>query len=242
MDIIDQTTKPAQSFETIARWRYAWVSGILFVLALLAESGVALGVGVNQNDSATTIATALDDHRTRLLVITALSIVYAFMFIIYLWKLCDVLSATGDRSRTVAAVALAGGVLFIALHAVSDIGITGLMGAKLAAYGAHHDYSLSYALYLLTYALDSVGDVFGSLFALAAGLLLLRNRVLPRSLVWVLLLVAAMFLLQGFGLGGLIASFGLALDLVGFVLLLTFVSLSSVMMLKRENRTIASND
>jgi hypothetical protein len=70
MDIIDQTTKPAQSFETIARWRYAWVSGILFVLALLAESGVALGVGVNQNDSATTIATALDDHRTRLLVIT----------------------------------------------------------------------------------------------------------------------------------------------------------------------------
>ncbi|HEY1518558.1 MAG TPA: hypothetical protein VGF91_19170 [Solirubrobacteraceae bacterium] len=30
---------------------------------------------------------------------------------------------------------LVGGVLFIALHAVSDIGITGLVGAKIASLG-----------------------------------------------------------------------------------------------------------
>jgi hypothetical protein len=132
-----------------------------------------------------------------------------------------------------ATVALAGAVLFIAFHAVSDIGITGLLGAKLAAYGAHHDQGLSYALYLMTYALDSVGDIFGSVFAVAAGLLILRNRSLPQPLAWVLILVAALFLLQGFGLGGLTASFALILDLIGFVLLLSFVTISSVVLLRR---------
>ena len=41
--------------------------------------------------------------------------------------------------------------------------------AKLAEFGAQHDHGLSYALYLMTFALDSVGDSFGSLFAAAVG-------------------------------------------------------------------------
>jgi hypothetical protein len=44
-----------------------------------------------------------------------------------------------------------------------------------------------------------------------------------------------MLFLQGFGLGGVIASFGLILDLIGFVLFLIFVLVSSVIMLRREN-------
>jgi hypothetical protein len=44
-----------------------------------------------------------------------------------------------------------------------------------------------------------------------------------------------MLFLQGFGLGGVIASFGLILDLIGFVLFLIFVLVSSVIMLTREN-------
>jgi hypothetical protein len=44
-----------------------------------------------------------------------------------------------------------------------------------------------------------------------------------------------MFCLQGFGLGGVIASFGLILDLIGFVLFLIFVLVSSVILLRREN-------
>jgi hypothetical protein len=43
-----------------------------------------------------------------------------------------------------------------------------------------------------------------------------------------------MFFLQGFGLGGVIASFGLVLDIIGFVLFLTFVLVSSVILLTRE--------
>jgi len=39
---------------------------------------------------------------------------------------------------------------------------------------------------------------------------------------------APFLLLQGFGLGGVIATFGLALDLVGFLLLLVFVVWTSV--------------
>jgi hypothetical protein len=38
--------------------RYAWAAGIVYVIALVAETVVALGVGVNQNDSAAKIANA----------------------------------------------------------------------------------------------------------------------------------------------------------------------------------------
>jgi hypothetical protein len=217
--------------------RYAWVAGIVFVVALVAETVVSAGVGgVNQNDTAAKIASALYDNRGRLLVIAYLSVIYAAMFPIYLSRLSGLLRTDTARPRFLGTLVLAGGLLFIAMHAVSDIGITGLLGAKLAAYGAQHDHGLSYALYLMTFAIDSVGDVFGSLFAIAAGVLVIESGVLPRWLGWISILAGIMFFLQGFGLGGVIATFGLVLDLIGFVLLPLFVLVSSVVLLTRERR------
>ncbi len=221
---------------TSSAWeRYAWVAGVFYVVALVAESVVGvLGGGVSQNASAAKIANMLFDHRGRLLVITYLSVVYAAMFLIYLAKLYDLLRRDTDRSRFLGSLVLVGGTLFIALHAVSDIGIFGLLGAKLASFGSH-DQGVSYTLYLMTYGLDSVGDVFGSLFAFAAGLLVIGSGVLPRWLGWASILAGILFFLQGFGLGGVIGSFGLVLDLIGFVLFLIFVLVSSVILLTREN-------
>jgi hypothetical protein len=221
-------TRPSSAWD-----RYAWVAGILFAVALAAEAVVAFGVGVNQDDSAAKIANALYVHRERLLVIAYLSVVYAAMFPIYLSRLYNLLRGDTARTRVLGSLVLAGGVLFVALHAVSDVGITGLVGAKLASFGSQHDQGVSYTLYLMTFALDSVGDVFGSLFAFAAGLLVIRSGVLPRWLGWVAIVVGILFFLQGFGLGGVIASFGLILDLIGFVLLLIFVLGSSVTLLMR---------
>jgi Domain of unknown function (DUF4386) len=211
------------------------VAGILYVVALVAESVVGvLGGGLSQNSSAAKIANALYDHHGRLLVITYLSVVYAAMFVIYLAKLYDLLRRDTDRTRFLGSLVLVGGALFIALHAVSDIGINGLLGAKLASFGFQHDQGVSYTLYLLTYGLDSVGDVFGSLFAFAAGLLVIGSGVLPRWLGWASILAGILFFLQGFGLGGVIGSFGLVVDLIGFVLFLMFVLVSSVILLTRK--------
>jgi hypothetical protein len=74
--------------------RYAWVAGIVFGIALVADIAVAWGVGVNQDDSAAKIANALHDHRKRLLVIAFLSVVYAAMFPIYLSRLYNLLRGT----------------------------------------------------------------------------------------------------------------------------------------------------
>jgi hypothetical protein len=218
------------------RWeRYAWAAGIVYVVALIAESVIGiLGGGLSQNDSATTIARSLHHHDQRLLAIAFVSVVYAAAFVIYLWKLYHLLRGAPDRPNTLSSLVLVGGVLFVALHAVSDIGITGMLGAKVASYSALHDPGIAYALYLLTYALDSVGDVSGSLFVLATGLLILRSGVLPRWLGWVATVAAPLLFLQGFGLGGVIATFGLILDLVGFLLLLLFILVSSSIMLRRE--------
>jgi hypothetical protein len=61
--------------------------------------------------------------------------ILAAMFLIYLAKLYDLLRRDTDRSRFLGSPVLAGGTLFIALNAVSDIGILGLLGAKLASFG-----------------------------------------------------------------------------------------------------------
>jgi hypothetical protein len=169
-------------------------------------------------------------------VVECLCVVYAAMFPIYLWKLYDLLlRRDADGSRALGSLLLVGGVLFVALHAVSDVGIYGVLAGKLASFGAQHDQGVSYTLYLMTYALDSVADIFGSLFAFAAGVLVFRSGVLPRWLAWVSILVAILLFLQAFGLGGVIASFGLVLDGIGFVLLLLFVLMSRVVFLRREN-------
>jgi hypothetical protein len=213
--------------------RYVWVAGIVFVVALLAESVIATGPGLTQNDSPAKIASGLGEHRERLLVIAYFSAVYAVAFVIYLCSLYNLLRRDVEWARILGYLLLVGGVLFVALHAVSDIGITGLLGAKLASFGDQHDHGLSYTLYLVTYALDSVGDVFGSLSAVAAGLLVMRTGVLPRWLGWVAILAGIMFFLQGFGLGGVIATFGLVLDLIAFVSFLVFVLASSIILVRR---------
>jgi hypothetical protein len=218
---------------TNATERFAWIAGIVFVIALLAESVVATGAGLTQNDSAAKIAAGLHEHRTRALLIAYLSSVYAVAFVIYLCGLYNSLRRTVEPARVLGYLVLIGGVLFVALHAVSDIGITGLLGAKLASFGYQHDQGVVYTLYLVTYALDSVGDVFGSLAAVAVGLLVLKSEVLPRWLGWVSIVAGMMFFLQGFGLGGVIATFGLVLDLIAFVLFLVFVVASSVIFLRR---------
>jgi uncharacterized protein DUF4386 len=221
---------------TDARERFAWTAGIVFVVALVAEGAISTGVGLSQNDSAATIAAGLHAHEGRLLAVAALSVVYAVAFVVYLWKLHLLLRGAPERPVPLSTLVLIGLVLFVSLHAVSDIGITGMLGATVAAYSAQHDPGLAYVLYLLTFALDSVGDVFGSFGFLASGLLVLRTGVLPRWLGWVAVLAAPFLVLQAFGLGGVIATFGLVLDLIGFVLLLVFVAASSAVLLRRPRR------
>jgi hypothetical protein len=221
------------SVPTASVWeRRAWAAGIVFVVGLLAEAVISAGIPINQDDSAAKIAGALHDHRNTVLVAAYLSVVYAVAFVIYLAKLHGLLRGATPRARILHPLVLVGGVLLVALHGVSDIGIYGLLGGKLATYAAQHDQGLSYTLYLLTFALDSVGDVFGSVFLIAAGLLVIETRVLPRWLAWIAVIGGSLLFVQGFGLGGVIGTYGLALDLIGFVLFLLFVLLSSAILLR----------
>ena len=63
----------------------------------------------------------------------------------------------GFRRRFLGSLVLVGGALLVALHAVSDIGIAGVLGAKLASFGSQHDQGVACALYLLTFGVNSVG-------------------------------------------------------------------------------------
>ena len=181
------------------------MAGIVFVLALLAESVVATGIGLTHQESAATIARGLHAHEQRMIAIACISIVYAVAFVVYLWKLYVLLRGDPARPNDLSILVLVGGVLFVTLHAVSDIGLTGMLGAR------------------------------------AAGLSILRTGDLPRRVGWVAVATAPFLLLQGFGLGGVIATFGLALDLVGFVLLLVFVVWTSVAGYRVAGRSATSS-
>jgi hypothetical protein len=215
------------------RWSLPWAAGIVYVVAVLAEIAVGASLGITQENSAAKIVRTMHEHRDRLLITAYIAVVYAVAFGIYLSRLHVLLRDGSAQGRTLNSLVLIGGVLFVALHSVSDIGITGLLGAKLAAWGAQHDPGIPYTLFLMTFALDSVGGVFSSLFLIAAGMLVMRSGALPRWLAWVAIVGGVAAFIQGFGLGGVIASFGLIFEIVGIVLLLVFVLGSSVLLLKR---------
>ena len=78
--IVDAGTPQATTWTAPGWERYAWLAGILFVLAVLVESGVGLGVGINQNYLAVGIVNTLADHRNRLVVVEGFCVVYAATF------------------------------------------------------------------------------------------------------------------------------------------------------------------
>jgi hypothetical protein len=57
--------------------RYAWIGGVLYVVALITESVISLGFKISQDDSAAKIANSLDDHHKRLILVFCLSILSA---------------------------------------------------------------------------------------------------------------------------------------------------------------------
>jgi predicted membrane channel-forming protein YqfA (hemolysin III family) len=116
--------------------RYAWIGGVLYVVALLAESVISLGFKISQDDSATKIANSLDDHHKRLILVFCLCILYVAGFVIYLTRLDDLLNQASHERRFFASWVLIGGVLFVTLHGVSDVGIYGLLAGEVAAYSA----------------------------------------------------------------------------------------------------------
>jgi hypothetical protein len=221
--------------------RFGWPAGLVFIAALIADLVATSGIPINQNDSPAKIATELGEHTTRLVVVACVCVVYAAAFLVYAWRLfCHLRNGSPER-RSVATLVLVGAVLMVACHALSDVAITGLLGGKVASYAATNDPGLAYMLYLLTFAISSLGDVFGSVFMLAAGDLVLRSRLLPRWLGYVAVVSAVGLFVQGFGLGGVIGDFGLVFDLIGFGLFMLFVLASSITMLRHDRRLAASS-
>ena len=69
----------------------------------------------------------------------------------------------------------------------------------------------------------------------------MKSGVLPRWLGWLAICAGVLLYVQGCGLGGVIATFGLIVDLIGFVLFLIFVLVSSIVLLRREGLSRAAS-
>jgi hypothetical protein len=72
---------------------------------------------------------------------------------------------------------------------------------------------------------------------IATGLLLIQSRVSPRWLAWISLIGGTLLFSRCSAFGGVIATYGLVLDLIGFMLCLLFVVLSTASMLRDRGVT-----
>ena len=134
--------------------------GIVFVIALATEAGISIAIPLNQDDSAARIARELDKQRHLLVVIATVSTVYVAALPVYGAGLHQRLCELAGQRTTRGSPMLVGVTFFAALRAVSDVGFYLLLAGKLASYSAQHYARLAYLLYLTTFALASVGDVF----------------------------------------------------------------------------------
>jgi hypothetical protein len=75
---------------------------------------------------------------------------------------------------------------------------------------------------------------------LGTGLLVLSTRVLRRWLGWIAVAASPFLLVQTFGLGGIIADFGLVFDLIGFLLFLIFILGSSYVRMRADGSGTAA--
>jgi hypothetical protein len=82
--------------------RYAWIGGLLYVVALVSEGVISVGFKLSQDDSAAKIAHSLDDHHKRLILVFSISVLYAVGFVIWLTRLttsCDERTTNDGSSR-----------------------------------------------------------------------------------------------------------------------------------------------
>jgi hypothetical protein len=235
--VYEERMKKTVSLLPLLEWG-APLAGILFVVAVVVADLVATSLNVSADQDPITVFVELNSHGHRLLMIASLSIVYVCLFMVYLGGLWAWMRrSAGDSSVAGVLVVLAGG-LGLLLHAVPDIGLTGLYASKLMIAGRSDvGAGIVYAVYVMGYAIASVADVFLSVFALMAGLFALERRMLPRWLGWVAIVAAVLLVAQAFTLGGLIASIGTVIDGLGLLLFLVFVAGSSVVMFRQGDLT-----
>jgi hypothetical protein len=198
--------------ERPSRDRVAAVTGVLFVVVLLAGLYVAPDLVYPEEQVGGVSGTFYVNYESRLLAQAVLFGVASVLFLFFLGGLRAFLARAEGREPRLAPVVLAAGAVFTALGLLQAAVLTALVALRGNELGVRAEGS-GWAARALFYLEGAIGDLalfpFAAFLA-AAAVVLVRTRVLPRWLGWV---GAAVGLLVGLLAAGSIV--GLAIEPAG---------------------------
>jgi hypothetical protein len=198
--------------ERPGRDRVAAVTGVLFVVVLLAGLYVAPDLVYPEEQVGGVSGTFYVNYESRLLAQAVLFGVASVLFLFFLGGLRAFLARAEGREPRLAPVVLAAGAVFTALGLLQAAVLTALVALRGNELGVRAEGS-GWAARALFYLEGAIGDLalfpFAAFLA-AAAVVLVRTRVLPRWLGWV---GAAVGLLVGLLAAGSIV--GLAIEPAG---------------------------
>ena len=173
--------------ERPGRDRVAAVTGVLFVVVLLAGLYVAPDLVYPEEQVGGVSGTFYVNYESRLLAQAVLFGVASVLFLFFLGGLRAFLARAEGREPRLAPVVLAAGAVFTALGLLQAAVLTALVALRGNELGVRAQGS-GWAARALFYLEGAIGDValfpFAAFLA-AAAVVLVRTRVLPRWLGWV---------------------------------------------------------
>ena len=173
--------------ERPGRDRVAAVSGVLFVVVLLAGLYVAPDLVYPEEQVGGVSGTFYVNYESRLLAQAVLFGVASVLFLFFLGGLRAFLARAEGREPRLAPVVLAAGAVFTALGLLQAAVLTALVALRGNELGVRAQGS-GWAARALFYLEGAIGDLalfpFAAFLA-AAAVVLVRTRVLPRWLGWV---------------------------------------------------------
>jgi hypothetical protein len=173
--------------ERPGRDRVAAVTGVLFVVVLLAGLYVAPDLVYPEEQVGGVSGTFYVNYESRLLAQAVLFGLASVLFLFFLGGLRAFLARAEGREPRLAPVVLAAGAVFTALGLLQAAVLTALVALRGNELGVRAEGS-GWAARALFYLEGAIGDLalfpFAAFLA-AAAVVLLRTRVLPRWLGWV---------------------------------------------------------
>ena len=169
------------------RDRVAAVSGVLFVVVLLAGLYVAPDLVYPEEQVGGVAGTFYVNYESRLLAQAVLFGVASVLFLFFLGGLRAFLARAEGQDPRLAPVVLAAGAVFTALGLLQAATLTALVALRGNELGVRAQGS-GWAARALFYLEGAIGDMalfpFAAFLA-AAAIVLVRTRVLPRWLGWI---------------------------------------------------------
>ena len=173
--------------EGSGRYRVAAVSGVLFVVVLLAGLYVAPDLVYPEEQVGGVSGTFYAKYESRLLARAVLFGVASVLFLFFLGGLRAFLARAEGREPRLAPVVLAAGAVFTALGLLQAATLTALVALRGNELGVRAQGS-GWAARALFYLEGAIGDLalfpFAGFLA-AAAMVLIRTRVLPGWLGWI---------------------------------------------------------